>query len=145
MKLKEIFAITGKPGLYKLLSGQKMPMIVESLEDGKRLPIFARDKVVALGDISMYTETGDKPLGEILEELSGSRDHKPLDTDQVLRDEESLRNFMESVLPDYDRERVRIADIKKLAKWYNILVGAGMTTFVDAPEPSDSVEEKVEE
>lgn len=63
--LKEIISITGKPGLYKILSQGRGTLIVENLEDKHRLPVHARDKVVSLGDISMYTQSGDTPLGRI--------------------------------------------------------------------------------
>ena len=72
--LKEILAISGRPGLYRLVKYGKNIIIVENITDKKRSTAHSRDKVIALGDISMYTESGDKPLGEILEEIKKKYD-----------------------------------------------------------------------
>ena len=77
--LKEIISITGKPGLYKMLSQGRGTLIVENIEDKHRFPVHARDKVISLGDISMYTEHGDTPLGEILDIVYKTQDGKPVD------------------------------------------------------------------
>ena len=131
--LKTIISITGRPGLYKILSQGRGNLIVESLADGHRFPVHARDKVVSLGDIAMYTESGDTPLGEILEKVKTRMDGKEIDM-KNFPDAESLRNEFGEMVPDYDRERVRVSDIKKLFSWYNILIAAGMTDFTEKPE-----------
>ena len=77
--LREIISITGKPGLYKIVSRGKGTLIVEQLGSGNRLPVHARDRVVSLGDISMYTENGDTPLGEILDKVYASNEGKEID------------------------------------------------------------------
>lgn len=127
--LKEIISITGKPGLYKIISRGRGTLIVENVEDKHRLPVHARDKVVSLGDISMYTESGDTPLGEIMDMLYKKYDGKKIEMANM--DGKDLHKAFGEVVEDYDRDRVRDSDIKKLFKWYNILVGDGMTTFTE--------------
>lgn len=138
--LKEIISITGKPGLYKILSQGRGTLIVENLEDKHRLPVHARDKVVSLGDISMYTQSGDTPLGQILDKLYQKYEGKEIDLKNM--DGKALHTAFGEVVEDYDRDRVRDNDIKKLFKWYNILIGNGMTIFTKKEE--DDAEEKAD-
>ncbi|MDD2611282.1 MAG: DUF5606 domain-containing protein [Bacteroidales bacterium] len=134
--LKKIVAISGKPGLYKVLSQGKNILIVENLSDGKRMPAHSTDKVVALNDVSMFTKGEDKPLREILEALKAKENGAKASIDPK-SDAESLRKFFEEIVPDFDRERVYPTDIKKLIQWYNILVETGHIDF--------SVKEEAEE
>lgn len=137
--LKKIISITGKPGLYRILSQGRGILIVESLVDGHRFPVHARDKVVSLGDITMYTESGDTPLDEILEKLYAAESGNPIDI-KGMSDRTAFHDKFGSVIEDYDRERVRDSDIKKLFSWYNILIGAGMTEFVEKKEETERKE-----
>ncbi len=118
-------------------------LIVESLSDGRRTPAYAHDKVVSLGDISIYTETEDKPLGEVLEALKAKTDGKPVDLKAMT--EAQIRDFFGEVLPDFDKDRVYTADIKKLIKWYNMLLAAGVTEFVEQEQAEESAEEETAE
>ena len=127
--LKNILSITGKPGLYKLVSQGNNMLIVESLVDGKRMPTYARDKIVSLGEISMYTMGEDIALSEVLTKLGEKEGLKAVGFDPKKADNDQLREFFGEVLPDYDRDRVYPSDIRKLVQWYNILVGAGITDF----------------
>ena len=77
--LKRILSISGKPGLYRLVSQGKNMLIVESLTNGKRMPAYARDKVVSLGDISIYTVEDDEPLSEVLEKVKQTNNGQPVD------------------------------------------------------------------
>lgn len=125
--LRTILSITGKPGLYKIVSHGNRMLVVEDITSKKRTPVHARDKVVSLGDIAMYTEGDDKPLGEILDlvyahENGGKIDVKSLSTD-------GLREKFGEILSDFDRDRVYPSDIKKLFLWYNLLLDAGFTEF----------------
>lgn len=131
--LRTILSVSGKPGLYRLLSQGKNNLIVESLVDGRRSPIHATDRVVSLGDISMFTTADDIALGEVLEALYKHQGGKALELSE-LKDNEALRALFAEVLPDFDRERVYPTDIKKLYSWYNILINAGFTSFVEAAE-----------
>lgn len=145
--LREILAITGKPGLFRIVSQGNRMLLVEELKTKKRFPAHSRDKVVSLGDIAMYTDSGDKPLGEILDLVYAHNDGKAIDVKQLIADGK-LRDEFESVIPDFDKDRVYDNDIKKLFTWYNILLETGMTKFTeDKPEenPAEDVNEKEDE
>lgn len=129
--LKKILSISGKPGLFKLVSNSKNIIIVESLTDGKRFPSYARDKVVSLGDIAMYTETEDVPLREVLAKVKELENGLVASVDPKA-DASILREWFAKVLPDFDRERVYSSDIKKLVQWYNLLVTSGNDDFSEA-------------
>ena len=144
--LKKIISITGKPGLQKILSQGRGTLIVEDVETKRRFPVHSRDQVVSLGDISMYTESGDTPLGEIMQMLYEKTGGKPIDGDSM--NSEQLHQSFGEVVTDYDRLRVRDRDIKKLYKWYNILLADGFTKFVedtaDASDAETPAEDKAE-
>lgn len=125
---KKIVAISGKPGLYKVLSQGKNMLIVESIINGKRLAAHSTDKVIVLNDISMYTETGDKPLREIMEALKAKENGAKANIDPKT-DANSLRTYFGEIVPDFDRDRVYPSDIKKLIQWYNLLVETGNADF----------------
>ncbi len=140
--LKEILNISGKPGLYKLLSHGKNTIIVESLVDKKRMPAHARERIISLGDVAIYTTGDDVPLSKVLEAIYAKYDGKTLDAGKYTTPE-ALHEFFVGVLPEYDEDRVYKTDIKKVISWYNVLVNAGFTTFADKEEPTE--EEKKEE
>jgi len=131
--LKEILSISGKPGLFKLVSQGKNMLIVESLTDGKRVPAYAKDKVVSLGDISIFTETADVKLGIVLEAIKTKENGSECSVD-VKADNDKLRSFMSEILPEYDKERVYPSDIRKLITWYNSLVKCNITDFSEKEE-----------
>ena len=141
--LKKILSISGKPGLYKLVSQGKNMLIVESLADGKRIPSFSKDKVVSLADIAIFTDAGEVKLAEVLEKI---KIHENGATSQVdsKADNIALRKYMGEVLPDYDRDRVYPSDIRKLISWYNILVSNDITDFSDETGEEGSTTEKPE-
>ena len=144
--LKNILSITGKPGLYNLVSQGNNMLIVESLVDGKRMPTYARDKIVSLGEISMYTMGEDIALSEVLTKLGAKEGLKVATIDPKKASNDELHAFFAEVLPEYDRDRVYPSDIRKLVQWYNILVGAGITDFTAEEEGSAAVvEEKKQE
>ena len=139
--LREILSISGKSGLFKIISHGKKLIIVEDLTTKKRFPAMSRDKIISLGDISMYTDSGDKPLGEILEKTYAKFDGKEIDV-KKLADEGKLKETFGEIIEDFDRDRVYDSDVKKLFTWYNILTGAGITRFVEEEKES---EEKTDE
>ena len=130
--LKTILAISGKPGLYKLISQAKNMLIVESLADKKRLPIYASDKVISLGDIAMYTDDDEVPLAKVLASVKEKENGAVTTLDYKKASVEELNEFMAAVLPDYDRDRVHTSDIKKLIQWYNLLTESGENDFEEA-------------
>lgn len=135
--LREILSITGRPGLFRIISQGKGILIVEELGTGKRMPAHTRDKVVSLGDIAMYTESGDTPLGEILDKVCARYDGRPIDVKALVKDG-GLRKAFEEVVEDYDRDRVYDNDIKKLFTWYNILIANGFEKFAEEKEENAS-------
>lgn len=137
--LKQILSITGRPGLFKIISHSKGSLIVEEIGSSKRFPVSMRDRVVSLGDIAMYTESGDTPLGVILDKVYAKHEGKPVDVKELVASN-SLGAAFEAVVEDYDRERVYNNDIKKLFTWYNILVNAGMSEFAEKEEETSAEE-----
>lgn len=142
--LKEILAITGKPGLYKIVSHNGKTLIVEDLVGGKRFPVSMRDRVVSLGDIAMYTDSEDKPLGEILDIIFAKQEGKKIDVKEVIASEGLKEKFAEFV-PDFDRERVHDSDVKKLFSWYNLLVDKGFDKFTEEEKEEEKTTEPSEE
>ncbi|MDF1673015.1 MAG: DUF5606 domain-containing protein [Vicingaceae bacterium] len=128
MALETIISITGKPGLYKILSQIKNGLIVESLVDKKRLPVYASEKVSALNDISIYTYTSDVPLKEVYEKLFEKTGGKEAINHKAKPEE--LRAYLKEVIEDFDEERVYHSDLKKLFQWFNLLVSNGI--LIDA-------------
>lgn len=146
--LQTILAISGKPGLYKLVSRAKNSLIVEMLDAShRRVPAFATDRITSLADIAMYTEADDMPLGEVLESLKKLEDGKKASIDYKKASAEELREYFAKVLPAFDRERVHNSDIKKLIQWYNILIENGVTDFAEEmkPTPGDNIDSRKEE
>ena len=139
--LREILAITGKPGLFKIVSHGNKTLVVEDLQSGKRFPVSPREKVVSLGDIAMYTDSEDKPLGEILDLLYAYNKGEKIDV-KALVSKSGLKAEFEKVVPDFDKERVYDNDIKKLFNWYNILTGVGMTKFKEEEEKEEDKEKE---
>ena len=136
--LKNILAITGKPGLYKLVSRGNNMLIVESLLDGKRMPTYARDKIVALSDVSMFTNADDVALSEVLTNAGKKENLKPVALDVKKASNAELQAWFDQVLPDWDRDRVYPSDIRKLIQWYNILIHAGITDFTIKEEEAEN-------
>lgn len=146
--LETILAISGKPGLYRLVSRGNRNLIVETLDDKKkRMPAFGADKVISLADIAMYTEEGEVPLREVLTALKKKENGELTTFDYKKASREELGAYFAEILPDYDRDRVYPADIKKLISWYNLLVKAGLTDFEEVLKPTegDHVDDRKEE
>ena len=141
--LKKILSISGRPGLYKLVSYGKNMLLVEGLTDGKRFPVHSRERVMALGDISIFTTSEDIPLAQVMENVGKKSENKTIDA-KAYSTPDKLHEFMGTVLENWDQERVHNSDIKKIISWYNILIGAGITEF-DTKEEEKEEEAKDEE
>lgn len=139
-----ILSIAGKPGLYKLLTQGRGMLIVETVDDAKRrVPAGARDRVTSLNDVSMYTEGDEVPLMQVFENISKRQDGGLVELNYKSATSEELASFMADVLPEYDRDRVRTSDIRKLIQWYNILAANGYTHFIDeTPEAATPASEE---
>ena len=141
--LKEILSVSGKPGLFKMISQGKNMYIVESLLDGKRIPVYARDKVVSLGDIAVYTETEEISLATVFNNIKIKESGAVIDIKSSVQPAE-LRAYFEQVLPEYDKDKVYPSDMKKIMNWYNILLNAGITDFENVEqETTKSPEEDI--
>lgn len=144
--LSEILNISGKPGLYLLLTGGKGALIVESLDsEKKRLPIHRTDKVVSLGDISIFTDEEEMPLRKVfqlIEEKYGK--DQVLTVDLKKASNQELLEFMAGVVADFDRERVYPSHVKKIISWYNILVQSKQNDFSEPEEPQEVEVESAE-
>ncbi len=138
MELKDILAISGQPGLYKYVARSQRGVIVEALADGKRMNAALSSKMSALTEISMFTENEDIALAEVLTRIYAHTAGKEAISHK--ESPEKIKEYMAAVLPEYDRERVHVSDMKKLFQWYNILVAAGMTEF-KLPEEEQPAEE----
>lgn len=141
--LKGIIAITGKPGLYRLLSRGKNALIVEDLRTGKRQPAYNHEKVISLADITIYTDNGDMPLPEVFEKVSAFTGGQPVDLKAFAKDAD-LRSYFAEILPDFDQNRVYTTDIRKLFSWYNQLIAAGVTEFKENEIAEDEAAEAAE-
>ena len=139
MELKDILAISGQPGLFKYVAQSMRGVIVESLLDGKRMNASSTSRVSALTEISMFTEGEDIALADVFTNIWNYTGGKEAISHKESADK--LKAYFGEVLPEWDRERVHVSDIKKALSWFNILVAAGMTEF-KLPE---EVEEQTEE
>lgn len=134
-----ILAISGKPGLYRLVARGNGNLIVESIDEQKRrITAGSRDRVTSLRDVSMYTMDDDKPLMEVFESIKEKYNGQPVDIHTSKADKAQLYAFLDEVLPDNDADRIYPGDIKKLIQWYNILVQAGYTNFLEANEEEEA-------
>lgn len=130
-----ILAISGKSGLYKLVSRGAKSLIVESLDEThRRLPAFANERITSLADIAMYTDTDDVALSKVLDNIKTLESGKQASIDYKKASGDELREYFAKVLPNFDRERVHVSDIKKLIQWYNILIANGIDDFKEEEE-----------
>lgn len=144
MQLEKIISISGKPGLFRLVSQLRNGFIIEDITTKKKVSIGNSSQVSLLDNIAMFTFDKEVPLFEVFENIAKIYDYQ--ETIPHKSKDEELKAFMEKVLPTYDRERVYISDIKKLAQWYNILQKGGYITpesFVKAEE-SQTVEQELD-
>lgn len=126
MQLEKIISISGKPGLFKLVSQLRNGFIIEDVTTKKKVSIGNSSQVSLLDNISMYTVDKEVPLFEVFENIAKTEDYKAALSHKS--SDEELRAFMDKALPKYDNDRVYVSDIKKLAQWYNILHKAGYIT-----------------
>jgi hypothetical protein len=136
--LKNILAISGKPGLYKLVSQGNKMLIVETLDVQKRrMPAYSTDRIITLNEIAMFTDEEEVPLAKVLEAVKAKENGEEITFNLKTVSKENLHDFMSDVLPNYDRDRVHDNDIKKLCNWYNILIKNGITNFEEIKEDKE--------
>ena len=137
--MKGILAISGQPGLSKLISEAKNCIIVESLVTGKRMPVYSSSKVSALADIAIFTETGEVTLKQVFKNISVKENGGEV----VVKDSGSdLKAYFELVLPEYDKNRVYTSDMKKIIQWYNLLKKNNLLNLEEEEaKPEESIKE----
>jgi len=132
--LNSILSISGKSGLFRLIKHGNNMIIVESLKDKTRTPAYGNEKIISLGDIAMYTDEEDVPLRQVFKNIQEKEGGKQIQLDVKKASANQLRDYLQEVLPNFDRERVHPSDIKKLIMWYNLLVENGETDFEEPAE-----------
>ena len=137
MDLKGIMSISGKPGLYKHISQTKNGIIVESLIDKKRMQAFASAKISALQDIAVYTDGEDKPLADILRNIFKKENGAKCIDNKA--NPEAIKTYFQGILPEYDKERVHVSDMKRVISWYNLL---HENNLVDLEKSEDEIKEE---
>lgn len=137
---ERILSISGKPGLYTLVSQGKNMLIVQDVASHKRMPAYARDKVMSLGDIAIYTTDEDRPLYDVFEAIKEKTAGKIVDV-KAFKTPDEMRAYFAEIVPDYDADRVYNTDIKKVFQWYNLLISNGISDFKDEETAEDKAAE----
>ena len=119
MNLEGLINISGKNGLYKVISNSKNMIIVESLIDKKRTPIHSSNQANMLEEIGIYTYDDTKPLSSVFENIAKKENYNQTISHKLSKNE--LIEFFRQIVPDFDEEKVYISDIKKVIQWYNLL------------------------
>jgi hypothetical protein len=121
--LTGIISISGQPGLYKIVAQSKNGIIVESLQDKKRVNVYSSTKVSTLSDISMFTTGDDKPIDEIMTNIFKKENGGAAIDNKA--DDKAVEKYFSEILPDYDKDRVYVSNMRKLFGWYNALQSTG--------------------
>ena len=138
MSLEKILSISGKPGLYQLETQTRTGILAESLIDGKKVTVSARQNVSLLSEIAIYTLTEEVPLRDIFKKIAEKENGGETISHKSSKDE--LEEYFFEVLPEYDEDRVYPSDIKKVVQWYNLLVKNGITNFSESAEDASEEE-----
>ena len=137
--LNEILTISGKPGLFKLLTSGRGAIIVENIDETKkRMPIQGTDKVVSLGDISIFTDDKEMPLREVFKAIETKLGKKEIEFNWKKASNAELLEFFAGIVPDFDRDRVYPSHIKKIAGWYDLLVRNGQNDFSEPKQAEET-------
>ena len=141
MSLEKILAISGKPGLYEIVTQTRTGAVVESLLDKKRLTVGAHSNISILSEIAIYTLTEEVPLKDVLRKVKDKENGRP--TSISHKDgKDVLEEYFFEVLPDYDEDRVYASDIKKVVQWYNLLQKNDLLNSLESKDESDISEEE---
>ena len=133
--LKGIMSIAGQPGLFKLVAEAKNSIIVESLVTGKRMPAYSTAKISALEDIAIFTETSEVPLKDVLKSISEKENGAAV---AKIGSGNELKAYFEEILPEYDKDRVYVSDMKKIIQWYNLLHSKELLNFEEEEETNEA-------
>jgi hypothetical protein len=138
MALDKILAISGKPGLYKLVTQTRGGFVAESLIDNRKITVGIQQNVSILSEIAIYTLTEEVPLREVLKKIKAKENGAPTAISHK-DSKDKLEEYFFEVLPDYDEDRVYASDIKKVVQWYNMLQKNDLMDF-EAPKASEEEE-----
>ncbi len=127
MSLDKVISVAGKPGLFEVLTQTRSGVLAQSLIDGKKITVSARENVSLLSEIAIYTLSEEMPLGSVFQKIFDHLSGAAALSHKSSKDE--LEAFFFEVLPEYDEDRVYPSDIKKVVQWYNLLVEKGLTDF----------------
>ena len=141
--LKDILAVSGKPGLYKLVSRGSNLSVIESITDKKRMPAYSRDAMVSIGNVLIFTNDGQVSVSEILTLIKEKEENKNISFDVAKAMPDELRGYLAEIVPNFDRDRVYPNEIKKLLKWYDLLISCGITDFSMKEEGEISEDEAI--
>ncbi len=139
MNLDKVLSISGKPGLYELISRSKGGFIVKSMESGKKTAVSMRHNINVLGEIAIYTYDDEIPLYKVFNNIA-EKESKGKTIDPKSSSNE-LKSYFQDVLPEYDEERVYVSNIKKVLQWYNSLIDLGISEF-EAEKAQEREEER---
>ncbi len=144
MDLKDILSISGYSGLFKYISQARNGIIVEGLEDKKRMIALSHYRVVSLNDIAIYTEIDELPLRKIFKTIYEKEQGGQVSSENL--EDKKIKNYFEQIVPQYHVQKVHVSDMKKVIRWYNILVRNGFTQFEENEnEEANTTEGNVEE
>ena len=141
MTLDKILSISGKPGLYKIVTQTRSGFVVESLIDQKKVSVNIHSNISVLSEIAVYTLTEELPLREVLKKISDKEDSKQTSISHK-DSKDKLEEYFFEVLPDYDEDRVYASDIKKIVQWYNLLQKHDMLGALEEDEKVTADEEE---
>ena len=128
MDLKKIVAIAGYPEVFKVIKEARKGLIVESLQTGKRMQAFITYKISSLEDIAIFTQDGEIPLKDVFKRI-WEKENKGKAPDPKNLSKDEIKNYFEQILPEYDRNKVYVSDMKKVLRWYNMLLDKGILDF----------------
>lgn len=143
MELKDIMSVSGQSGLFRYISQARNGIIVESFSDRKRIFVSAATKVSSLADVAIFADGKEVPLAEVLSNIHGQE--PGFDVPDTKASPDDYKKFMEKALPDYDRNRVYVSDMKKLAGWYTLLKNDNLVDFAELVKKDENTEVKPEE
>jgi hypothetical protein len=140
--LKTILFVSGRPGLFKLISQGKNMLFAESLANKLQIPVYAKDKVLSLADIAIYAEGREVPLHEVFTNIRNKENGEKASIDLATAQPDDLRAYLAEFLPDFDRGKVYPSDIRKMISWYNLLISSGITQFTPEAKPEEKTPEE---
>lgn len=141
MGLEKVLAISGKPGLYKLVAQTRGGFVAESLIDSKRISVSIQQNVSVLSEIAIYTLSEEIPLHQVLSTIKEKENGKVASV-KPKDSKDTLEEYFFNILPEYDEDRVYTSDIKKIIQWYNLLQKHDMLNLLEDDDTKSSDEEE---